>query len=46
MIYLLWSPSSSSYKVGVDEGDHDEEEMIVIDNDDGDDGATKDKMPH
>ncbi len=25
MIYLLWSPSSS-YKVAVDEGDHDEED--------------------
>jgi len=35
MIHLLWSPSSSSYKVRVDEGDHDEEDN------DGDDDHDK-----
>ncbi len=37
MIYLLWSPSSPSYKVGVDEGDHDEEDKDGDDDDKIDD---------
>ena len=40
MIYLLWSPSSSSYKVGVDEGDFDEEDN------DGDDDKIDDHYDH